>query len=456
MTLIKSISGIRGTIGGEVNENLTAHDLVQLVSAYATLIQNKSKQSNIKIAIGRDGRISGAVVQQLAISTLQMMGVDVYDLGLTTTPTVEYYVLNHKLDGGIIISASHNPKQWNALKLLNAEGEFLNAEDGQTIIQMSADQIRYASVDELGKLKDVSLSSHEHIEAIKALPYVDVKGIAKTKFKVVVDGINSSGGLMIPELLRSLGIEDIEVVHGVPHGDFAHNPEPLEQNLTDLIQRVKDTGADMGIAVDPDVDRLVFVSEDGTMFGEEYTLVACSDLLLRTYPDAPLVSNMSSTLALKDLADSHSVAYFSAPVGELHVVQQMKKIGAKIGGEGNGGVILADLHYGRDALVGVALMLSLLVQDKTKLSELKKRYSHYLMAKDKLSIEGVNKDEFFAKFKAHFAAAELDERDGIKATLDKAWVHIRASNTEPIIRIYAEAKDQATIDRLVAETKAVI
>ena len=456
MTLIKSISGIRGTIGGEINENLTAHDLVQLVSAYAMLIKKKSDKEAIQIAIGRDGRMSGPVVQQLAISTLQMMGVDVYDLGLTTTPTVEYYVLNHKLDGGIIISASHNPRQWNALKLLNEQGEFLNAEDGQAIIQMHQNQIRYSDVDSMGSLKDVSLSSQEHIDAIKALPYVDVESISKSRFKVVVDGINSSGGLLIPELLRSLGINDVDVLHGVPHGDFAHNPEPLEHNLQDLIHRVKETGADMGIAVDPDVDRLVFVSEDGTMFGEEYTLVACSDLVLRTYKDSPLVSNMSSSMALRDLANEKGVDYFSAPVGELHVVQQMKKVGSKIGGEGNGGVILADLHYGRDAMVGVALMLTLLAQDQIKLSALKTRYTPYLMAKDKLAIEGIDKQDFFDKFKTHFASAHMDERDGIKAIFDQAWVHIRASNTEPIIRIYAEAKNQKTIDDLVAQTKAVI
>ena len=363
MTLIKSVSGIRGTIGGKVGENLTPIDVVKLTTAYAVLLKQKYHTEKPTVAVGRDGRISGPLILELVANSLQQSGIEVINIDLTTTPTLEYFVQeNENIHGGIITSASHNTREWNALKLLNADGEFLNQVDGEFILEKSEQELFFNEVDTLGKRTVSTQSFPLHLKGILSLPYVLTEEIKNRKFKVIVDGINSSGGVFVPELLNALGVET-ETIHGMPTGEFAHNPEPLKQNLTDLIDKVKSSEADMGIAVDPDVDRLVLVCENGEMFGEEYTLVAAADHFL-DYEKTPLVSNMSSSLALRDLAKSKGVEYFSAKVGELYVVELMKKVGCKIGGEGNGGVILGDLHYGRDALVGIAMVLSKLAKEK--------------------------------------------------------------------------------------------
>ena len=440
MTLIKSISGIRGTIGGKVNEGLTPLDTVKFTSAYGTWLKSQSK--NTKIVVGRDARISGKMINRLVCNTLVGMGFDVLDLGLSTTPTVAVAVPWEKANGGIILTASHNPKEWNALKLLNADGEFINATAGAKVLEYAEKEaFNYAEVDHLGTLKERSDYIEKHIEATLAIDHVNLEGIRKQKFKVVVDGVNSSGGIAIPELLNALNIEVVKI-HCEPNGHFQHNPEPLKENLTDLCNAVIEHKSNFGIAVDPDVDRLVFVDEKGELFGEEYTLVACADYILSKTPGAT-VSNLSSTRALADITQKHGCSYTASAVGEVNVVTEMKAVQAVIGGEGNGGIIYPPLHYGRDALVGVVLFLSLLVERKVTVSKLRAAYPSYFMSKNKIKLkEGMDVDLLLDQIRERYAKERISTIDGVKIDFDAAWVHLRKSNTEPIIRIYTEAKSE--------------
>ncbi|MCF7860456.1 phosphoglucosamine mutase [Patescibacteria group bacterium] len=460
MSLIKSISGIRGTIGGGVEDNLTPPNLVAFVSAYAA--QVKEKFAEIKkpsVVLGRDGRISGTLVYELVSSTLRMCGVNVIELGLATTPTVEMIVIEEKAQGGIILSASHNPRQWNALKLLNEQGEFLSAEDGLQILSRAKENnFEYASVDELGTQIKIGDALERHIEAILALKLVKAADIHKANFKILVDGINSVGALAIPALLKALGLENVEVINGEINGEFAHNPEPLDVNLEEIKKRVKDSGADLGIVVDPDVDRLAFINEKGEMFGEEYTLVAVADYVLRNYCacfyQKISVSNLSSSRALKDITEQKGGSYYPTAVGEVNVVAKMKETGAVIGGEGNGGIIYPELHHGRDALVGTALFLSFLAQEGISVSELKTRYPQYQMIKDKIELDkDLDLKELLNKVKKHYSGENITDIDGIKIDWEGSWLHLRASNTEPIIRIYAEAKTIEGAEERVREIK---
>ena len=446
MTLIKSISGIRGTIGGTVGNNLTPLDVVKFTSAYGVWIKRHSESN--KIVVGRDARISGSMVQSLVMNTLVGLGFEVVDIGLSTTPTVEIAVPLENASGGVIITASHNPKQWNALKLLNSNGEFLSAENGVEILELAENSdFEYNEVDALGKITEVDNYIDIHIDQVLSLDVVDVNKIKSSKFKVVVDAVNSTGGIAVPKLLKKLGVEVIEL-YCEPNGHFPHNPEPLKENLTDLSRLVIENSADLGIVVDPDVDRLAFVCEDGSVFGEEYTLVACSDFVLSNTPGST-VSNLSSTRALRDVTIKHGCSYESSAVGEVNVVEMMKKNNAVIGGEGNGGVIYPESHYGRDSLVGIALFLNLLAEKNISVLKLKEEYPTYFMSKQKLQL---NDDLDFDAIKDFLINKHSSENinvvDGLKIDFEKSWVQLRKSNTEPIIRIYSEAKTQELADEL--------
>ena len=450
MTLIKSISGIRGTIGGAVNDNLTPLDVVRFTSAYAQWLTNTHK-GKLTVVTGRDARISGAMIHSLVNQTLVGMGVNVIDLGLSTTPTVALSVPLHQAQGGIVLTASHNPKQWNALKLLSEKGEFINAEAGAKVLEYASQEaFQYAAVDDLGQIKTVNDAIDQHIQDCLKLKWVHTEQIKQRSFKVVVDGVNSSGGIAIPALLEALGIEVIKI-YCEPNGEFPHNPEPLKEHLTDLCEAVVGNQADFGIAVDPDVDRLVFVDEKGNLFGEEYTLVACADYILGKTP-GPTVSNLSSTRALADVTESHGQTYSASAVGEVNVVTEMKACNAVIGGEGNGGVIYPDSHYGRDALVGVVLFLSLLVERNLSVSKLRASYPDYFMSKNKINlVEGMDVDEVLKTLERNYTNENCSTVDGLKIDFKEAWVHLRKSNTEPIIRIYTEAKSQEKADGLAAQ-----
>ncbi len=448
MTLIKSISGIRGTIGGQTGDNLTPLDAVKFAAAYGAFLIQQQPDKKLKVVIGRDARISGEMIQHLVASTLVGMGIDVVDLGLSTTPTVEIAVPLEKADGGIILTASHNPKQWNALKLLNARGEFLNAAEGETILALAEkEEFTFAPVDELGQLTVNDSYFDIHIDEVLDLALVDRDAIAKAKFKVVVDGVNSTGGIIMPKLLKELGVEVIEL-YCEPNGHFPHNPEPLKEHLKDICDLVIREKADLGIVVDPDVDRLVFIAEDGEMFGEEYTLVACADYVLGKTP-GNTVSNLSSTRALRDVTGKHGGTYTAAAVGEVNVVAQMKESNAIIGGEGNGGIIYPESHYGRDALVGTALFLMLLAERNIKVSDLRRSYPSYFMSKKKIELTpDIDVDAILKKMEDKYRKEEINTIDGLKVDFKNSWVHMRKSNTEPIIRVYTEAPSQDEADAL--------
>jgi len=445
MALIKSISGIRGTIGGTPGQSLSPLDVVRFTAAFGTWHINKGSER--KMVVGRDGRISGELVQQLVMQTLISLGFDVIDLGLSTTPTVEMAVVHHKAGGGIIITASHNPREWNALKLLNHRGEFINAADGAEVLAIAAaESYSFCSVDELGSILQDDNAIQQHIQAILAYPLVDLAAIQAANFKIVVDVVNSTGAIAVPPLLQALGIakENIEVLHGEVTGKFAHNPEPLPENLTELSMAVKKKGAHLGIAVDPDVDRLCFVCEDGTFFGEEYTLVAVADYILGR-KKGNTVSNLSSTRALKDITLQHGASYFASAVGEVNVVDKMKANHAVIGGEGNGGIIVPDFHYGRDALIGIALFLSHLAREQKTIRQLRNTYPDYFMSKNKIELkEGIAIQDIYHDLQEKYRNYPINTEDGLKIDFENDWVHLRSSNTEPIIRIYAESNLEAS------------
>ena len=459
MTLIKSISGIRGTIGGTVGDNLTPIDTVKFAAAYGTWIKDQRSKEHYRVVVGRDARISGAMVQNLVMNTLIGMGIDVIDLDLSTTPTVEIAVPLEHADGGIILTASHNPKQWNALKLLDQNGEFLNAEHSQRVLDIAAaDSMEFADVDDLGAITVNQAYFDIHIDEVLDLELVNVKAIADGNFKVVVDAVNSTGGIAIPLLLERLGVEAVKI-HCEPNGQFPHNPEPLKQHLTDLSEKVVSSHADFGIAVDPDVDRLAFMDEKGMMFGEEYTLVACADYILSQKP-GNTVSNLSSTRALRDVTEKHGGTYTASAVGEVNVVNAMKATQAVIGGEGNGGIIYPESHYGRDALVGVALFLSLLAERKMAVSALRASYPSYFMSKKKIDLNpSIDVDAILVAMEAKYAHEQISTIDGVKIDFPTEWVHLRKSNTEAIIRIYTEAPSQSAADQLadkiISEIKAI-
>ncbi|MBZ9778329.1 phosphoglucosamine mutase [Psychroflexus sp. CAK8W] len=448
MTLIKSISGIRGTIGGRVGDNLTPLDVVKFSAAYGQWIKTQRNKENYKVVVGRDARISGKMVQSLVMQTLSGMGIHVVDLELSTTPTVEVAVKMEHADGGIILTASHNPKQWNALKLLNKDGEFLNAEEGEQILKfVDEEDFEFSDVDDLGKITYHNAYIDLHIEEILDLELVEVDRIKEANIKVVVDAVNSTGGISIPPLLEMLGVEVVKL-YCEPNGEFPHNPEPLAKHLSELSEKVKDQHADFGIAVDPDVDRLAFVDENGEMFGEEYTLVSIADYVLSRKKGAT-VSNLSSSRALRDITEKHGCEYFASAVGEVNVVAKMKEVNAVIGGEGNGGVIYPELHYGRDSLVGVALFLSLLTEKQMKVSVLRQTYTSYYMAKEKIELTpDLNVDLLLDKIQEKYKNEDITTIDGVKIDFPDNWVHLRKSNTEPIVRIYTEAKSQKEADEL--------
>jgi phosphomannomutase len=451
VTLIKSISGIRGTIGGKPDDGLTPLDAVKYASAYGSWVLNQSgKAEKVTVVIGRDARMSGVMISSLVSATLVGLGIDVIDLGLSTTPTVEMAVTHHKAAGGIILTASHNPKQWNALKLLNHEGEFISESAGQQILALAAaSDFVYADVKSLGKITQDNEFLGIHIDQILALPYVDVKAIQKANFSIVVDAINSSGGVAVPALLTRLGVKQIKVIHGEPTGDFAHNPEPLPEHLSDLSKTVLKVKAHLGISVDPDVDRLAFVCEDGEMFGEEYTLVAVADYVLKSRKKGNTVSNLSSTRALRDVTEKQGGKHSASAVGEVNVVKMMKETKAVIGGEGNGGIILPELHYGRDALVGIAIFLTHLAKFGKTVSMLRKSYPDYYISKNKIELTPeINVDLVLAEVHKKYQKQPVNTVDGVKIEFDKEWVHLRKSNTEPIIRIYSESQSRATADNL--------
>jgi len=448
MTLIKSISGIRGTIGGKVGDNLTPVDAVKFASAYGTFLKNNIAKDKLTVVIGRDARISGPMIHNLVVNTLIGFGIDVIDLGLSTTPTVEVAVPLEKADGGIILTASHNPKQWNALKLLNAKGEFLSGADGAKILEIAeAEAFDFSDVDSLGEVISNDAYMDIHIDEVLNLPLVDIEAVKEAKFKVVVDGVNSSGGIIIPKLLKLMGVEVVEL-YCEPNGHFPHNPEPLKEHLTDISELVVKEKADFGIVVDPDVDRLAFISEDGEMFGEEYTLVACADYVLsKTLGNT--VSNMSSSRALRDVTKAHGGSYEASAVGEVNVVELMKKNNAIIGGEGNGGIIYPELHYGRDSLVGVALFLTHLANKKMPVSALRASYPEYYMSKNKIELTPqIDVDAILTQMTEKYKNEDISTIDGVKIDFATEWVHLRKSNTEPIIRIYTEAPSQDAADKL--------
>ncbi len=448
MTLIKSISGIRGTIGGKPGDNLTPVDAVKFASAYGTFLKQSLDKEKLTVVIGRDARISGPMIHNLVANTLIGLGIDVIDLGLSTTPTVEVAVPLEKADGGIILTASHNPKQWNALKLLNEKGEFLSGENGARILEIAgAEAFDFAAVDDLGEITENDAYMDIHIDEVLNLPLVDAEAVKAAKFKVVVDGVNSSGGIIIPKLLEQMGVEVVEL-YCTPNGHFPHNPEPLKEHLGDICKLVVEEKADFGIVVDPDVDRLAFISEDGEMFGEEYTLVAVADYVLSKTP-GNTVSNMSSSRALRDITQKHNGSYEASAVGEVNVVELMKKNNAIIGGEGNGGIIYPELHYGRDSLVGVALFLTYLAGKKMKVSELRASYPQYYMSKNKIELTPeLDVDAILEEMIRKYSHEEFSTVDGVKIDFADSWVHLRKSNTEPIIRIYTEAGSQGQADAL--------
>ena len=448
MTLIKSISGIRGTIGGAQGENLTPIDAVMYGAAYGTWVKQQHQKESYRVVVGRDARISGSMIQQLVINTLVGLGIDVINLDLSTTPTVEMAVMMEHADGGIILTASHNPKQWNALKLLNNKGEFLDAAAGQEILDIAeGGNMLFADVDSLGTISRNDAYIDLHIDEILALDLVNIKAIKAANFKVVVDAVNSTGGIAIPLLLEALGVQPVKLFC-TPNGEFPHNPEPLKEHLGDLMQEVVSQGADFGIVVDPDVDRLAFVDEKGEMFGEEYTLVAVADYVLANTP-GNTVSNMSSSRALRDITNKHNGSYKASAVGEVNVVQTMKDTNAVIGGEGNGGIIYPELHYGRDSLVGVALFLSHLAEQKMTVSSLRESYPSYFMSKQKIALTPqIDVDAILEQMATIYKAEEITTIDGVKIDFESNWVHLRKSNTEPIIRIYTEAASQHQADTL--------
>ena len=460
MSLIKSISGIRGTIGGKVDENLTPIDAVKFAAAYGSWIKGQVGKEHVKVVIGRDARISGEMIQNLVQYTLIGLGIDVVNIGLSTTPTVEVAVPLEKADGGIILTASHNPKEWNALKLLNDKGEFVSDQDGKAILKIAQENdFSFATVDHLGKFNYDDRYIDLHIEKVLALPLVTPEAIQKKKFRVVVDAVNSTGGIAIPRLLERLGVEVVKL-YCEPNGHFPHNPEPLKEHLGDICKKVVEEKADFGIVVDPDVDRLAFITDQGEMFGEEYTLVACADYVL-SKAKGNVVSNLSSSRALRDIAQKYGVTYSAAAVGEVNVVTEMKRVEAIIGGEGNGGIIYPELHYGRDALVGVALFLSLLAERGGSVQQLRESYPAYFMSKNKIQLtEQINPDQILKAMEQKYAHEQTTTIDGLKIDFADSWVHLRKSNTEPIIRIYTEAKSQKEADalaqRFIEEMRALI
>jgi len=461
VTLIKSISGIRGTIGGPVGQGLTPLDVVKYAAAYGTWVKTQATDSRL-IVIGRDARISGDMVSRLVAATLQGLGLDVCDLGLSTTPTVEMAVPAKRAAGGIILTASHNPKQWNALKLLNATGEFISEADGQQVLALAESEVfEFAPVTKLGQYTTDNTFLKKHIKAILALPLVDVEAIRARNFRVVVDAVNSSGGFAVPQLLEALGVTTVEKLHCEPTGDFAHNPEPLPEHLRDIAKVLEKGGFDLGIVVDPDVDRLALVSENGEMFGEEYTLVAVADYVLRTLGGGNTVSNLSSTRALRDVTEKAGGQYAAAAVGEVNVVTKMKETNAVIGGEGNGGIIYPELHYGRDALVGIALFLTHLAKSGLTMSRMRNAYPGYFISKNKIELTAdIDTDDVLAQMKKRYAKQPVNTIDGVKIEFDKEWVHLRKSNTEPIIRIYAESDSNATANylaqKIIGDIKEII
>ena len=451
MTLIKSISGIRGTIGGPAGDTLNPLDIVKFTSAYATFIRRSAKSTSNTIVVGRDARISGEMVKNVVCGTLMGMGYDVVNIGLATTPTTELAVRMEQAAGGIIITASHNPRHWNALKLLNEQGEFLTSENGAEVLDIAErEDFDYADVDHLGKYRDDNTFNQRHIDAVLGLELVDLEAIKKRKFKVCVDAVNSVGGIILPELLSALGVE-CKVLYGEPTGDFAHNPEPLEKNLSGIMEEVSKGGYDLGVVVDPDVDRLAFIQEDGKMYGEEYTLVSVADYILDHVKGAT-VSNLSSTRALRDVTEKHGCKYYASAVGEVNVTTKMKEVGAVIGGEGNGGVIYPESHYGRDALVGIALFLSSLAQKGCTASQLRASYPAYSIAKNRIDLKPTtNIDAILEKVKEKYGSepdVTVTDIDGVKLDFPDKWVHLRKSNTEPIIRVYSEAATMGEADAL--------
>ena len=447
MALIKSISGIRGTIGGKPGDTLSPLDVVKFTAAFGTWLTRQG--SKRKVVVGRDGRISGEMVQRLVVSTLNAVGLDVVDVDLSTTPTVEMMVKFEDAAGGIIITASHNPKEWNALKLLNHDGEFINAAEGAAVLAMAeSEDLNFVAVDKLGTYTRNEQALEKHIESVLAYELVDVAAIKKRKFKIIVDAINSTGAIAVPALLKELGVKDVTVLNAEVNGRFAHNPEPLPQHLTQLCNEVKRQQADLGIAVDPDVDRLCFVCEDGTLFGEEYTLVAVADFILQ-HRKGNTVSNMSSTKALKDITLKHGGEYFPSAVGEVKVVTRMKEVNAVIGGEGNGGIIIPDLHYGRDALIGIALFLTQLAHSKKTVKQLRGNYPDYFISKNKIELEkGFDVQRIFEQIQSKYKNNPANTEDGLKIEFENDWVHLRTSNTEPIIRIYAESNFETTAENI--------
>lgn len=448
MTLIRSISGIRGTIGGAPGEGFSPLDIVRYTAAFGTFIRQRAGKERARMVLGRDARISGPMVRDLVVGTLNGLGFDVIDLGMASTPTVEMAVPGERADGGIILTASHNPKQWNALKLLNERGEFINGEEGAEVLRIAeADAFDFAGVDALGTVQLNHDWTKRHIETVLALDLVDVPAVRKAKFRVVVDAVNSVGGVCVPELLEAMGVEVVEL-HCEPNGHFAHNPEPLPEHLKDLTKAVVEHKAHLGIAVDPDVDRLALVCEDGSLFGEEYTLVACADHVLAHRP-GDTVSNLSSTRALDDIATKHGRERHASAVGEVNVVTLMKEVGAPIGGEGNGGVILSELHYGRDALAGIALFLTLLAKSGKSCLELRRSYPDYFISKNKIDLQpGLDVQAVVDAMQHKYAAEKHSTVDGLRIEFGNTWVHLRRSNTEPIIRVYAEAPSMAKADGL--------
>jgi len=448
MTLIKSISGIRGTIGGKVDQGLTPIDTVKFAAAYGAWIKSLNPIKKAKIVVGRDARLSGEMISSLVINTLIGLGIDVIDLGLSTTPTVEIAVPLEKADGGIILTASHNPKQWNALKLLNSKGEFISGAEGEEVIRLAAsDDFVFAEVDDLGSVKKDNTYLDKHIQSILDLKLVNKSAIEAADFKIVVDAVNSSGGIFVPALLKALGVKQVVELYCEPTGHFPHNPEPLPEHLQDLSKKIVSEKADLGITVDPDVDRLAMVCEDGTMFGEEYTLVAVANYVLDHTPGAT-VSNLSSTKALRDVTESKNQYYYAAAVGEVNVVSLMKEKNAVIGGEGNGGIIYPESHYGRDALVGIALFLSDLAIKKCKVSELRDSYPSYVISKNKIELTpAVNVDLILEKMAQKYSNEEISTIDGVKIYIGDEWVHLRKSNTEPIIRVYSESNTLENANR---------
>ncbi len=461
MTLIKSISGIRGTLGGSPGMGLTPLDIVRFASAYGTWVISRHPGTRCKVVIGRDARISGPMVSGIVCSTLCGLGIDVVDTGLSTTPTVEMAVVHHGAQGGIILTASHNPKQWNALKLLNEKGEFISGSDGEQVLQLADnDAFSYADVNALGTVTPDENAISRHIDSILALPLVDRDAISKAGFSIVVDAVNSSGGVAVPLLLRELGVKEIHELYCTPDGHFPHNPEPLPEHLTDLSREVLKKHAHLGFVVDPDVDRLAIVCEDGEMFGEEYTLVAVSDFVLKNTP-GNTVSNLSSTRALRDVTEKHGCQYAASAVGEVNVVEMMKATGAVIGGEGNGGIIYPELHYGRDALVGIALFLTHLARFGKSCSMLRSAYPDYHISKNKIELTPeADVDHILRSVMEKYNRQPMNTVDGVKIEFDKEWVHLRRSNTEPIIRIYSESSSQTTAEalasKLIADIKDIL